>query len=309
MILFATTPLIQRSFDLWNDHENQCTIFNRLQKLKVIPPETCPYNEVKDLSYNVMLMGIIFHSLLVFLLGVLLVFIICLPKCRRGVIDILTVLLAMCVAVGAAIPACFMAMDFEKLYDFQYKNEVLNWTSLHSNMNSSLLKNFVSDYTGGNEISNQWNFLFIDYKCCGVDTVYGTTNDFDSTPWCTTHGSCQQTNSQIPKSCCLGVSKENFQSADVKCHAQVSPQQYNDKGCYLALKEKIESIKHNSNIKDVLKEEMKVFMAMGVCIILPGFGIVAIVYDLIRKKCCKSSTQKKVKLENGSTQKEKENSE
>ncbi|XP_062585815.1 uncharacterized protein LOC134247476 [Saccostrea cucullata] len=150
-----------------------------------------------------------------------------------------------------------MAMDFEKLYDFQYKNEIMNWKSLQSDMSSSLLKNFVSDYIGGNEISNQWNFLFIDYKCCGVDTVYGTTYDFDTTPWYTTHGSCQLTNSQIPKFCCLGVSKENFRSADVKCHAQVSPQQYNDKVAYKHAKYNTHEVHRKRRRNDILFKPSK----------------------------------------------------
>ncbi|XP_061165214.1 uncharacterized protein LOC133174167 [Saccostrea echinata] len=306
-ILFVTTPLIKKSLDLWNDHENQCSIYNRLLKLKVNPPEDCPYNEVKDLAFELMLMGIIFLSLVTFFLGFMWVFITCLPKHRRKEIGILSGFFACAVVVLAV----FMAMNYKDLHAFVYKDNKMNWTSLHSNMNSSLLKNFVSDnIISANETSNRWNIFFTENKCCGVNSVYGTTNDFDTTPWCTTAGSCQQTNSQIPKSCCVGVTKENFQLADIKCHAQVSPQTYNDKGCYLVIKEKIteERIKHNSNIKQVLNEEMNVLMAMGVCIIMPVFGIVAICCGLI-KNCCKSKTQENDEYKKESNWTEKANTE
>lgn len=62
----------------------------------------------------------------------------------------------------------------------------------------------------------------LQYDCCAVHEVTGTTNDFDNTPWCTTSGSCQATSSQIPKTCCKGVTKDNYQSASSNCHASVN---------------------------------------------------------------------------------------
>lgn len=67
------------------------------------------------------------------------------------------------------------------------------------------------------------------FECCGVNKVVGTTNDFDQTPWCTTKGSCQATASQIPKTCCKGFTKYDYENAPTKCHSSVSPGQFYDK--------------------------------------------------------------------------------
>eukprot|EP00105_Crassostrea_gigas_P035431 XP_019919579.1 PREDICTED: uncharacterized protein LOC105320305 isoform X2 [Crassostrea gigas] len=61
------------------------------------------------------------------------------------------------------------------------------------------------------------------YDCCAINQVQGTTNDFDSTPWCTTSGSCQATASQIPKTCCNYVTEEDYGSAPTACHSSVNP--------------------------------------------------------------------------------------
>lgn len=63
--------------------------------------------------------------------------------------------------------------------------------------------------------------------CCGVNPVLSTTNDFDGTSWCTTSGSCQATVSQIPKTCCLNINKNNYTSAPSACHASVNSGTYN----------------------------------------------------------------------------------
>lgn len=66
-------------------------------------------------------------------------------------------------------------------------------------------------------------FMKFQYDCCAINQVTGTTNDFDSTPWCTTSGSCQATASQIPKTCCNGVSEDDYGSAPSDCHSSVNP--------------------------------------------------------------------------------------
>lgn len=100
------------------------------------------------------------------------------------------------------------------------------------------LDHFKEDTTtNSNPISNAWNILFMTLDCCGVNAVESTTNDFDSTPWCTTLGSCQATSSQIPKTCCLNVDKNTYASAPAICHASVTNGTYNQKGCFEALEE------------------------------------------------------------------------
>ncbi|XP_062578977.1 uncharacterized protein LOC134237677 [Saccostrea cucullata] len=81
-------------------------------------------------------------------------------------------------------------------------------------------------------VSNFWNMAFMKLDCCAVNAVFSTTNDFDQTPWCTTSGECQQTNSQIPKTCCNGVTVSTSSSAPSTCHANVDSGTYNNQGCY-----------------------------------------------------------------------------
>nr|XP_022327483.1 uncharacterized protein LOC111126867 [Crassostrea virginica] len=99
----------------------------------------------------------------------------------------------------------------------------IDYDELDSKMLIRLETYYASDdINSGNDISIGWNNLFLKYDCCAVHEVTGTTNDFDNTPWCTTSGSCQATSSQIPKTCCKGVTKDNYQSASSNCHASVN---------------------------------------------------------------------------------------
>ena len=74
-------------------------------------------------------------------------------------------------------------------------------------------------------IIKQYNGIF-KHNCCAVHDVTGTTNDFDNTPWCTTSGSCQDTSSQIPRTCCKDVTLNNYTSAPSTCHASVNSGTY-----------------------------------------------------------------------------------
>eukprot|EP00105_Crassostrea_gigas_P035430 XP_019919578.1 PREDICTED: uncharacterized protein LOC105320172 isoform X2 [Crassostrea gigas] len=113
-------------------------------------------------------------------------------------------------------------------------------TDMQGKMVTLLQSYYLDDTTtNNNTISNAWNYLFLTLDCCGVNPVISTTNDFDGTSWCTTSGSCQATASQIPKTCCFNVNKNNYTSAPSACHASVDPGTYNTKGCYAALKEKL----------------------------------------------------------------------
>nr|XP_022328440.1 uncharacterized protein LOC111127519 isoform X2 [Crassostrea virginica] len=90
-------------------------------------------------------------------------------------------------------------------------------------MFSTLESNYKSDNASSNDLeSSAWNQFFLKYDCCAVHEVNGTTNDFDNTPWCTTSGSCQDTSSQIPRTCCKDVTLNNYTSAPSNCHASVN---------------------------------------------------------------------------------------
>nr|XP_019919578.2 uncharacterized protein LOC105320172 isoform X2 [Crassostrea gigas] len=113
-------------------------------------------------------------------------------------------------------------------------------TDMQDKMVTILHSYYLDDGTTSSyPISNAWNYLFLTLGCCGVNPVLSTTNDFDGTSWCTTSGSCQATVSQIPKTCCLNINKNNYTSAPSACHASVNSGTYNTKGCYAALKEKL----------------------------------------------------------------------
>lgn len=144
---------------------------------------------------------------------------------------------------------------------------------LHGQMVSSLKDYFRSDnLTTETKISNEWNQLFIDFECCGVNRVAGTTNDFDHTSWCTTHGSCQATASQIPKTCCKGFTENDYQYAPSDCHSSVSPGIYYDKGCFSVIKKEV--IKEIDSFTDeILTEGLRVILVMGSCSFLSLIGL------------------------------------
>ena len=75
-------------------------------------------------------------------------------------------------------------------------------------------------------------FSILQLDCCAVNPVRGPTNDFDNTAWCTTSpGSCQTTSSEVPKTCCLGVTESTYSSAPATCHQNVDSGTYNSKVC------------------------------------------------------------------------------
>ncbi|XP_062585817.1 uncharacterized protein LOC134247477 isoform X2 [Saccostrea cucullata] len=225
-----------------------------------------------DLALYLIVIASIFLFLVIFFLCIWWIVIISSKRNQKAEIGILSIFLASTLAVVGFMIFCYSSLD-----TVQGKNEEMNFETLHTNMKSSLTGNFVSDnIKSENETSNQWSRMLIEYKCCGVNTVFGTTNDFDTTPWCTTNGSCQLTNSQIPKSCCLGVISEDLQSAHDDCHAKVTQKTYNEKGCFLTVKEKLLEKKEQQRlkIKGVLEEEIKVFPIMGICVLLQIFGII-----------------------------------
>lgn len=171
--------------------------------------------------------------------------------------------------IGLTILSVLLYMD---LYN-EHIDPYTKTSDLHGQMISSLKDNFRSDnLTTGTKISNEWNHLFIDFECCGVNKVVGTTNDFDQTPWCTTEGSCQATASQIPKTCCKGFTKYDYENAPTECHSSVSPGQFYDKGCFsVIMKEVIKEIDSFTN--GILTEGLRLILVMGSCSFLSLIGL------------------------------------
>lgn len=181
------------------------------------------------------------------------------------------------------------AILYRRLINVQMDHCNTDFNDLHDKMISSLKENFGSDnFTIGTNISFEWNNLFIDYECCGVNKVTGTTNDFDNTTWCTTSGTCQATASQIPKTCCKGVTKYDYQSAPNNCHSSVNPGEFYEKGCYSVIKKELikEQIQFDTVVDYLLSEWVKVVIAMGFCSLLGLCGIFYFIkLCLVRKGC------------------------
>lgn len=113
-------------------------------------------------------------------------------------------------------------------------------SKIQERMGESFKDNYVGDtLTSSNSISNAWNYMFMTIDCCGVNSVQSKTNDFDTTPWCTYSGTCQEGNSDIPKTCCLSVDEDTYLLAPTDCYASVTSGTYNTKGCYDALEDKL----------------------------------------------------------------------
>lgn len=176
-----------------------------------------------------------------------------------------TIIAIGCVTVLYAVPRCYSG--WKSLHgDVKEKDQLSLWKiiliccffcilipstlivlSLWSHINKEIQANVSEKYLLENiekyftedadEVSdldsfpNSWNQIFMKLDCCAVRAVYSTTNDFDNTPWCTTNGECQQTNSQIPKTCCKDVTVSTYTSAQTNCHAYVNSGTYNTEGC------------------------------------------------------------------------------
>lgn len=182
------------------------------------------------------------------------------------------------------------------LYVHLYAEQIdpYNKTSdLHGQMMSSLKYYFRSDnLTAGTKMSNEWNHLFIDFECCGVNKVVGSVNDFDPTYWCNTAGSCQATSSVIPKTCCKGFTENDYQNAPPACHSSVDAGQYYDKGCFSVIKKEVikERIHFDSFTDDILTEGLRVILVMGSCSFLSLIGMGVFIGICLTKKEATSQT-------------------
>lgn len=111
------------------------------------------------------------------------------------------------------------------------------WFTMRNEFESrvkSELKTQLNSYTNADlsshEISTSWNYLFIYLSCCGVNTVTGTTNDFDTSTWITGGNAGSD---QIPIFCCNGVTASNYNTTtNTACTQTVTSGQYHGTGCY-----------------------------------------------------------------------------
>ncbi|KAK3107193.1 hypothetical protein FSP39_009045, partial [Pinctada imbricata] len=99
------------------------------------------------------------------------------------------------------------------------KDEIDN--TLKTSLTESLQTNYKYDELGSTDtLSNSFNYLFLTYKCCSFNDISSTTNDFDTTPWCTDasiNGRCYRGNGEIPRACCDGVTSDTYTSQSSSC--------------------------------------------------------------------------------------------
>nr|XP_022326960.1 uncharacterized protein LOC111126542 isoform X2 [Crassostrea virginica] len=184
-------------------------------------PHPCRYNSVRECSSNLRNWGIAEFLLNWFLFWAILC------KCHCHLSDKKVYVIILVTAIVAMVFFIGMTVNYVYIVDEEAKETVLDYLQLESSMISWLAKHYKSDnISNGGAVSIAWNIFFIRYDCCGISEVVGTSNNFDNTPWCTTSGSCQATSSQIPKTCCRGVTKDDYQNAPSNCHASVNDGTY-----------------------------------------------------------------------------------
>ncbi|XP_065930704.1 uncharacterized protein [Magallana gigas] len=211
-----------------------CELEEVLVSLRVNNTSTCKYNVIKNKTACIRNWGISL-SVLIPITFLLILNYIWIPNYNK--ICIRVRIAGIIVAGGLAVMyAVIMIYFYKKVLDYEEIQTDTNYAQIKSSMIARLKESYSSDnVTSGGAISNSWNRFFIEYDCCAINQVQGTINDFDSTPWCTTSGSCQATASQIPKTCCNGVSEDDYGSALSNCHSSVNPGTYKS-NCMIPIK-------------------------------------------------------------------------
>lgn len=226
IIMVVAVVLISSSVEI--STAKSCDLVKALNSISLNYTISCKYDVIKDGSTTLRNMGIVLLALDFIFFLLILIFPLLPRRCK---------LLVRTFHPLVAIFSVFLIMKYNDIpYSKTSENDV-NYAQLQLNLKVWLQDHYTSDnISGSNSISNSWNKFFIEYDCCAVNQVQGTTNDFDSTPWCTTSGSCQATASQIPKTCCNYVSEDDYGSAHSDCHSSVSPGTFRS-NCMNAIKQ------------------------------------------------------------------------
>lgn len=105
-------------------------------------------------------------------------------------------------------------------------------TLIRTNMLSVLQTQYSADDLSTSQISTAFNYLFMSFSCCAVNTLNGTVNDFDNSPWITSGSAGSK---EIPTFCCVGVTQASFSTFnDTSCTDTVTAN-YQTTGCYDAV--------------------------------------------------------------------------
>lgn len=251
--------IISKSISLKTDLHDHSNINNLLLKVNVIGSNK---HDIKDIAENFVILTAIFLGL-----NILICFVWTAIANLTKIFWIHAAFLCF-VSVVFLILTILTSIANKRLYEYRFTPEENDWRKLYKGMKNSLYENFSNDnISTDNEVSNMWNSIFIEYECCGVERVSGTTNDFDNSPWCTTAGTCQATVSQIPRTCCKGFTEFDYQMASSTCHSSVNVGEYHEKGCFSVIKKAILKERNllNRTISGLLTEALTVDSVMGCC--------------------------------------------
>ncbi|XP_061193020.1 uncharacterized protein LOC133201242 isoform X2 [Saccostrea echinata] len=249
-----------------------CAIKEAIESLKIDFTVSCKYEDVEENIKSMLIISwISFAFICIWLLLVL-----CLSfvQTERRTWFIAVYVIFALVSLGIFIPLLIFS---KKMMDSKSSQQHLDYGTLKKMMLDSLTQNFTSDViTNSGTVSDRWNKFFIKYDCCAVNQVLGTTNDFDTTPWCTTSGSCQETNSQIPKTCCKDVTEYDYVNATKSCHANVNFGSYKD-SCF----SRVKKLSDNTSI-----QEYQIDAIINLSFVLALMAIVVILQVIVMTVHC-----------------------
>nr|XP_022327694.1 uncharacterized protein LOC111127010 isoform X2 [Crassostrea virginica] len=277
LLMIASGPMIYKGLVLKS--EDLCSIDEELKELEFF--KNCDFDNFKNTAWTLWI--IVVASLgFVTIVSIVQTALAFTEKriLKRVLFSFVSLLsIASCVAIG---------YFFFQLYNTRFNPPKPVWRNLHFDMIKSLEQNFKSDNVNSNDgKSNEWNMLFFNFECCGVDNVYGTTNDFDTTSWCTTSGSCQKTNSQIPKSCCKNENEFDYETAHSNCHASVNPGTYHEKGSYSVIKREIK--KRRKEVHKAFDDFLASAITVGMLMVTYGALEIAFLILVFCEQCKKST--------------------
>ncbi|XP_062597830.1 uncharacterized protein LOC134259244 isoform X2 [Saccostrea cucullata] len=231
-ILIQVVAVVLVSWCDVTKRSKSCDLKEAVEYLRLNFTVSCKYGNSKENIKEIWEIGISTLVLdFVFLFLSLILFMIPGERQRKGYIACYTVL-----AIQSFVLVCLLFLRYNSIVDFKATKTETDYGEMKSAMIQSLRDNFTSDVISIKaSTSDLWNNFFLKYDCCAVNQVTSTTNDFDTTPWCTTSGSCQQTNSVIPKSCCKAYTIDDYNEAPASCHADVQAGTYRD-SCFSRVK-------------------------------------------------------------------------
>lgn len=106
-------------------------------------------------------------------------------------------------------------------------------SKLKDKMKEGLLE-FTNDDLTTHEVSTGWNYLNMNFECCGIDAISGTgaaNNDYTNSAWYVGGGG------EIPISCCPSATSSSYTASTCTFTRGSAPTGQHAKGCYNALKD------------------------------------------------------------------------